>query len=158
MRITRVLPAALTAAAVAVALPATASAQDGSDPTASAKFGSKIETTPTGTSATLKVRYRCSVGETLWISAKQVVSGEPDPALMLEGSSQISAAWWQSHRNPITCDGRKHKQTFTLDLVEPGSKGRFVDDGKAWVQFCVTQGEDNLTLSEAGWVRTDTDD
>lgn len=158
MRIKHVVPATVAAMAVAVALPAGASAQGGSDPTAKARFGSKIETTPTGTSATLKVRYRCSVGETLWISAKQVASGRPDPALMQEGSSTISAAWWQSHRNPITCDGRWHKQRFTLDLVEPGSKGRFVDDGKAWVQFCVTQGEDNLTLSEAGWVRTDTDD
>ena len=50
--------------------------------------------------------YRCSVGDTLWISAKQLASGKPDPALELEGSSQLAAAWWQSHRNPIDCDGR----------------------------------------------------
>jgi hypothetical protein len=157
MRITRVLPTTLAALAVAAALPLAASAQEGSDSHARAQFKGDLETSQGATSATLRVKYRCNVGDTLWISAKQVASGEQDSALEQEGSSAIASAWWQSHRNPIDCDGHWHRTTFTLDTVEPGSKGTFVDDGKAYIQFCVTQGED-LTLSESGWVRTDTDE
>jgi hypothetical protein len=157
MRMTRIIPSAIVALAVTAAFPLAASAQDGSDSHARAKFKGDLETSQGATQGTLRVKYRCDVGDTLWISAKQVASGKKDLALTQEGSSQISAAWWQSHRNPVECDGRWHKTTFTLDTVEPGSKGTFVDDGNAYIQFCVTKGEE-LTLSESGWVRTDTDE
>jgi hypothetical protein len=157
MRITRVVPTTLAALAVAAALPLAASAQEGSDANARAKFKGDLETSQGATSATLRVKYRCDVGDTLWISAKQVASGKKDRGLEQEGSSALASAWWQSHRNPVECDGDWHRTTFTLDTVEEGSKGTFVDDGKAYIQFCVTQGED-LTLSESGWVRTDTDE
>jgi hypothetical protein len=158
MVVKRAVPATVVALALTAAWPLAASAaQEGSDPHAKAQFKGELETSPGATSGTLRVRYRCNVGDTLWISAKQTASGKKDVALEQEGSSQIAAAWWQSHRNPITCDGRSHKQTFTLDTVEPGSKGHLVDGGRAYIQFCVTNGED-LTLSVSGWVRTDTDD
>jgi hypothetical protein len=158
VRLKHLVPGAAIAV-VALAAPMTGVAQAaGSDPTASATFVSDIETSQGATSARLKVEYQCSSGDTLWISAKQTKSGQKRWWLMLGGSSQWSAAWWQSHRNPITCDGASHTQWFTLDTVEPGSKGSFVDDGQAWVQFCVTANQQDLTLSVSGWVRTDTDE
>ena len=56
----------------------------------------------------------------------------------------MAKAWFQSHRNPITCDGTSRTAVFTLDKVEPGSKGRLKAKGKrnrgrAYIQFCVTQ-------------------
>ena len=148
------LPAAVVALAT-VAVPVAASAQQsGSDPTARASFQGEIETSANGTQGTLRVRYRCSAGDTLWISAKQTANGKPSGALKLEGSSQVAASWLQSHRNPITCDGRKHTSDFTIDELEPGSKGALVE-GKAWVQFCITAGEQDLTLSKSGWVRVE---
>lgn len=101
-------------------------------------------------SATLKVRYSCKSGDTLWISLKQTNDGKKSKALKAEGSSKVAAAWLQSHRNPIKCDGKKHTKTFTVDKVEPGSKGHLVK-GQAWLQFCVTEGE-SLTVSVAKWV------
>ena len=62
-------------------------------------------------SATVIARYTCPNGFHLWVSAKQVESGLPDPALREEGSSSISAAWLQSHPTDFTCDGRWHVDT-----------------------------------------------
>ena len=101
-------------------------------------------------SATLKVRYSCKSGSTLWISLKQSKTGKKDAALKKEGSSKAAAAWLQSHRNPITCDGATHTAKFKVDKTEPGSKGK-LRSGSAWLQFCVTDG-DNLTVSVAKWV------
>jgi hypothetical protein len=102
-------------------------------------------------SATLKVKYSCASGDTLWISLKQVKSAKKDVALKKEGSSAASAAWLQSHRNKIACDGKERTRTFTVDKVEQGSKGT-LKKGYAWLQFCVTQGQD-LTVSVSGWVQ-----
>jgi hypothetical protein len=101
--------------------------------------------------ATLKVRYSCATGSTLWISLKQAKAADKDPALKKEGSSAVSAAWLQSHRNKITCDGKNRTATFSVDKVEQGSKGT-LKKGVAWMQFCVTEG-DALTVSVAKWVR-----
>ncbi|MEA2303292.1 MAG: hypothetical protein QOH43_572 [Solirubrobacteraceae bacterium] len=153
MRIKRMLPAAIVVLATA-ALPIAASAQQsGSDPTARAKFKGEIETSANGTQGTLRVRYRCSAGDTLWISAKQTANGKKDKALELDGSSQAAASWLQSHRNPITCDGKSHTSEFAIDELEQG-KGALVE-GKAWVQFCITANEQDLTLSKSGWVRVE---
>ena len=111
----------------------------------------------------LKVTYQCSGGNTLWISAKQLANGRRSSLLTKEGSSRAAKAWFQSHRNPITCDGKSQTAVFTLDKVEPGSKGRLKAKGKrnrgrAYIQFCVTQPpaaegqEGELTLSKSGWV------
>jgi hypothetical protein len=145
---------ALAATAVALAAtiaPMSALAQN-ADPNARARFIGKIHVHKH--KATLKVRYKCASGEALWVSAKQVKSGKKDRALKKEGSSKTSSAWWQSHRNKFVCNGKSHTATFTIDKVEPGSKGK-LKDGKAWVQFCVTQGEETLILSKSGWVQVD---
>jgi hypothetical protein len=153
-------------AAGAVALTATgvsvAQAQEGSDPTASATFKSKLVRVDKST-AVLKVSYTCSKGSTLWISAKQMANGKRSNKLKKEGSSQVAKTWLQSHRNPIVCDGTRQTAVFTLDKVEPGSKGRLKakgkhNGGKAYIQFCVTlppstgNPEGELTLSKSGFV------
>lgn len=101
------------------------------------------------TSATLKVKYSCKVGATLWISIKQAKHGKKDSKLGKQGSSKTAVAWFQSHRNTIKCDGKKHTKTFTMDKKEQG-KGKLVP-GFAWLQFCVTKGN-SLTVSVASWV------
>jgi hypothetical protein len=138
-----------------------AQAQQGTDPTASAKFKSKLVRVDRST-AVLKVTYKCSKGSVLWISAKQLANGKAKKSLTKEGSSQVAKTWLQSHRNPITCDGASHTQVFTLDKVEPGSKGRLKakgkhNAGKAYIQFCVTlpgatEEDTELTLSKSGFV------
>jgi hypothetical protein len=154
---------ALPVAALALTVVGTSVAHaQGTDPTASAKFTSKLVRVDKST-AVLKVTYQCSRGTTLWISAKQLANGKRSKALTKEGSSQIAKTWLQSHRNPITCDGKPQTAVFTLDKVEPGSKGRLKakgkhNRGKAYIQFCVTippttpTGEGELTLSKSGWV------
>jgi hypothetical protein len=146
MEIRHLIPVAALAAATA-AVPV-AHAQQGSDPTAKATFLGPVKTK--GKTATLRVKYQCAKGEVLWISAKQTKSGKRAESLTKEGSSKVSKAWLQSHRNKIACDGKSHTKTFKLDKVEKGSKGK-LRKGTAWIQFCVTAGED-LTLSKSGWV------
>jgi hypothetical protein len=160
MKLKHALPAAAVAMIVA-GVPA-AQAQTGTDPTASAKFQSKLVQVDKST-AVLKVTYTCSRGDTLWISAKQLANGKKSSVLTKEGSSKAAKTWLQSHRNPITCDGKSQTAVFTLDKVEPGSKGALKakgkkSAGKAYIQFCVTlpptaeNQEGELTLSKSGWV------
>ena len=131
---------ALPIAAVALTgLGAQVAHAHGTDPTASAKFKSKLVRVDRST-AVLKVKYQCAKGSVLWISAKQLANGKAKKSLTKEGSSQVAKTWLQSHRNPITCDGASHTQVFTLDKVEPGSKGRLKakgkhNAGKAYIQF-----------------------
>jgi hypothetical protein len=139
----------LTALATA-AVPVAAQAQQGSDPNAKATFVGKIASS--GDAATLKVTYKCAEGEALWVSAKQTKSGKKDKALAKEGSSEVAATWLQSHRNQFVCDGTKQTATFKIDAVEPGSKGK-LKKGLAYVQFCVTKGQEDLILSKSGWVK-----
>ena len=117
------------------------------DPTAKASFVGKIVSQ--GATAKLKVRSTCSHGSALWISAKQSRSGRRDARLTQEGSSQIAASWLHSHRNANTCDGTQRTTSFTIDKVEPGSKGR-MRRRTAYVLFCVTAGE-TLTYSKNAW-------
>jgi len=137
------------AAALAAAAPAA-----GVDPHAKATFVSAIQVS--GGKATLQVRYQCSSGQTLWVSAKQTKSGVAAAKLMKEGSSRASAGWWQSHRNRFVCNGKPHTGAFAIDRLEKGSKGTLVH-GSAWVQFCVTKGHTEkdtvLILSRSGWVK-----
>jgi hypothetical protein len=148
MSLRHLIPAlALTATAALSPLAATAAAP------ARANFAGKVE--PTGPdSGRLKVHYSCNVGQVLWISAKQSADGSVDPRLEQEGSSQLAATWQHSHRNPIVCDGRQRTQVFTVDEQEWGGKGA-LRKGKAWVQFCITYGDETaggLEVSESAWV------
>jgi hypothetical protein len=141
--------AAIATVAAGSATAATVTPTPGAD--ADATFLTVLKRSHHGRKATLKARYFCDKGDTLWISAKQTKSGERDKALKAEGSSAVAHTWLQSHRNPITCDGSKHTQRFTLDKVEQGSKGHLVK-GQAWVQFCITFNEKKLILSKSRWV------
>src|SRR4051794_5087142 len=147
----RLIPVA--AAILAVGAASAAHAQ-GSPPAKTARYLGGIHVK--GQVATLRVRYSCTSGDTLWISAKQSKGRRQLTALKKEGSSQVAAAWWDSHRNPIVCDGASHTSNFTMDKVEPGKKGQ-LRRGKAWVQFCITTGTTEadtvLTVSKVGWVK-----
>src|SRR3954452_21187648 len=136
------------AAMLTAVVPLVAQAQ-GSDPNGKATFVAKIRTS--GNKATLRVSYRCARGNGLWVSAKQTASGRSATRLMKEGSSRGSTAWLQSHRNRFACDGKMRTGTFTIDIVEKGSKGT-LKPGTAWVQFCVVKAPNDLVLSKSGWV------
>jgi hypothetical protein len=110
-----------------------------------------VQTSNGGTTGVLRAVYSCNQSDHLWVSVKQVNSGLKDPALMAEGSSAVADNYLQSHRNALTCDGRSHLGSFSVDTVEDGSKGA-LRPGWAWVQFCnLYQG--TLTISEGLWVR-----
>src|SRR4051812_10634866 len=141
---------ALVVGAALVPATALAAGQAATPPAKTAKPLGSAQIAKKGSKATLRVRYSCKTGDTLWISLKQSKSGKKDPALKKEGSSQASAAWLDSHRNKITCDGKKYTKKFTVDKVEKGTKGK-LKKGQAWLQFCVTKGE-GLTVSVAKWV------
>ena len=141
-----VVAALATAAAPAAAATAAAAPKAAKTATAIGKVHRTSKST-----AELKIRYSCKSGTTLWISLKQSKSGKKDARLKKEGSSKVAHTWLQSHRNTVKCDGKKHTKKFTVDKVEPGSKGR-LKAGSAWLQFCVTAGKD-LTVSKSGWVK-----
>jgi hypothetical protein len=92
------------------------------------------------TVAYITANYRCYGEGGLWISVKQTEDRSRDTALLEEGSSGISAAWSMSHRNPVTCDGKVHVETFTVDQVETDSFGfpnGDLEAGFGYVQFCL---------------------
>jgi hypothetical protein len=93
--------------------------------------------------AQVHARYSCDVGTHIWVSVKQSATGEIDPAVAAEGAGfgEVAAVWWQSHRNAFTCDGKRHVAWFTVDTLEPGSRGQ-PQSGWGWVQFCITTDED----------------
>ena len=108
------------------------------------------------TRAVVTARYRCTGEAHLWVSVKQTAERTADPRLAEEGSSAISAAWSDSHRNGVTCDGRIHVDRFEVDQLEPlwGSEDPkstvFEPLAKGWgyVQFCLyddTTGEGGAT-------------
>src|SRR4051794_25718136 len=146
---------AVAAVIVAAGVGASAALAEGSDPAARASFAGPIKVA--GTKATLTVRYRCSPVSAahLWVSAKETKSGASAAKLSKEGSSRTASAWWDSHRNGISCDGAFHTASFTIDKVEKGKKG-MLSPGTAWVQFCITTGtteaNTKLLLSHSDWV------
>jgi hypothetical protein len=139
-------------AIAAVAMATTVSvASAAPTPSSDAHFLSALKRSHHGKKATVKVRYNCAKGDTLWISAKQTKSGKRSKALKAEGSSSVARTWLDSHRNPIVCDGTDQTSRFKVDKVERGTKGHLVK-GQAWVQFCITFNQKLLTLSKSGWV------
>jgi hypothetical protein len=90
------------------------------------------------TTAEVMARYTCTGTPDqlhLWVSVKQTEDRTADPRLAMEGSSQISAAWSQSHAGVLTCDGKNHVASFTVDQSEQGFGT--LAKGDAWVQFCM---------------------
>jgi hypothetical protein len=81
--------------------------------------------------ATVHARYVCSGQGHLWVSVKQTADRTADPRLSQEGSSAISTAWSDSHRNPVTCDGKWHAEKFTVDQVERGTSNMYGPLAKA---------------------------
>jgi hypothetical protein len=106
-----------------------------------------------GDVAQVHARYSCDVGTHIWVSVKQSASREIDPEVSAEGSGfgGTAAAWWQSHRGSFTCDGKRHTAWYTVDTVEPGSRGQ-LQRGWGWVQFCITTDED-LDAVRMEWSR-----
>jgi hypothetical protein len=104
----------------------------------------------------VQARYRCDYATPhLWVSVKQNDARTADPALAEEGSGGLGAAstWLDSHRNPVTCDGKWHTEVFTVDQVEPnwnggGVKPGALAKGDAWVQFCLTSGDEGDGYSD----------
>jgi hypothetical protein len=88
-------------------------------------------------------QYRCTAADPesthLWVSVKQNDAGTVDPEVAGEGSGYggIAARWEDSHRNPITCDGKTHTERFTVDQVEDKAEWQTLTKGAAWVQFCL---------------------
>jgi len=128
-------------AAMALVAAAPAGAQDDSF-----TFGDAAVLGPVhvrGDVAKVHVRYSCDVGDHIWVSGKQNGTRTVDPAVAEEGAGfgGAATAWWQSHRGSFTCDGKRHVAWFTVDTLEEGSRGQ-LGKGAAWVQFCITNGED----------------
>ena len=141
-------------ASVALILAAPASAK--TNTTDSFTFGDADVIGPVhirGDVAQVHARYSCDVGTHIWVSVKQNESATVDSDISAEGSGfgGEAAAWWQSHRGSFTCDGKRHVGWFTVDTVEPGSRGE-LQDGWGWVQFCVTTDED-LDAVKMEWSR-----
>ena len=112
--------AAVVAALLASAVVPLAAQAKNADPNAKATFLGPIDVS--GKKATLEVRYNCNTGEALWVSAKESGTGKKDARLNREGSSKLASAWWQSHRNKFTCNGKPQRATVSIDKVEPGSR------------------------------------
>jgi len=108
----------LAALSLAVVVPATASAAPST--TSFSQVVGTVRIDPDDpTHASVQARYRCTGEAHLWVSVKQTADRTADPRLEQEGSSGISAAWSDSHRNPITCDSRIHVGWFEVDQEEP---------------------------------------
>ncbi|WP_207454213.1 hypothetical protein [Desertivibrio insolitus] len=96
--------------------------------------------------AEVQARYRCTGDLHVWVSVKQVADRTADPRLTQEGSSQIAAAWSQTHAADLDCDGRVHVDRFVVDQSEQGF-GR-LERGQAWTQFCLVDLEVGVVASE----------
>ena len=152
----RLVLAAAVAATAAGSLGATSAAAAG--PTQANVIGNVRIDPDDPTIAYIDAEYRCHGEGALWISVKQTEDRSKDPRLAEEGSSGISAAWSMSHRNPVTCDGNTHVQTFVVDQVETGwlpDNGPLAG-GSGYVQFCLFDDnypDDSAPYSDNGFVR-----
>jgi hypothetical protein len=141
----------LAGAALALAIPFGSAFAAGATPQGKtqAQVVGPVQLNGDGT-ATVTARYICQEEFThLWVSAKQSESGRPDVALQGEGSSEDSAAWWQSHPVDFTCDGAWHTQSFLIDTSEQG-KGE-LEHGQAWIQFCLTTPDFSGIVMDTRW-------
>ena len=131
---------ALAGAAAAVAAVSFGAPTNAAGPTSAELVGAVRIDADDPTVAYITAQYRCYGEGGLWVSVKQVEDRSRDTALLEETSSSISAAWSMSHRNSVTCDGKVHVQTFTVDQVETDSFGfpnGDLEEGFGYVQFCL---------------------
>jgi len=150
MKVVRLAALAAVVAGVLTALAGTASATP--EGKWDAQILGNVQIDPSDpTVATFRAQYVCTGDVGLWVSVKQTADRRPDPGLKDEGSSGISAGWLQSHRNPVTCDGVKHTDTFTVDKLEYG-KGT-LEPGQGYVQFCLTSADNFLSESRFAAVK-----
>ena len=96
-------------------------------------------------------RYICNGGMTeathLWVSVKQTADRSPDNRLKDETSSEISAAWSQSHPTAeVNCDGAWHAQVFKISQLDYGFGT--LQQGQGYVQFCLFGGDGVYTASQ----------
>lgn len=137
---------ALPLAAVTLALAVPSSASAAPSTTSFSQVIGSVTIDPTDpTHAWVQARYRCTGEAHLWVSVKQTADRSADPRLTLEGSSAVSAAWSDSHRNPISCDSTIHVGRFEVDQLEPvwgsndpkSSVYEPLARGVGYVQFCL---------------------
>ena len=145
MKLTRTFAASTVAATAVVALGAPALAAPPT-PSTFAQVVGTVKIDPTDPSvAYVLARYRCTVADPetdpahLCVSVKQNQQGTVDPAISApeSGWGGTAYAWEDSHRNPVTCDGKTHTQRFTVDQVEGKDAWASLSKGQAWVQFCL---------------------
>jgi len=136
---------ALATTAVVVAGPALSAGAAGRGHGTTAKVVGTVKIDRSDPSvAHVLAQYRCTIADPvgnpghLWVSVKQNDTGTKDPALAAEGSggSGTATRWEDSHRNPVTCDGKTHTERFTVDQVEVAGY-KTLTKGVAWVQFCL---------------------
>ena len=148
MKIKRVI--SLAAFALMAMLAPMAQAQESgppqTDPNARAHFLSSIKSS--GTKATLRVRYRCAEGETVWVAAKQSKSGRKFLALKKEGSRRSRRATCRAiaTRSSATAPTTQRRSRSTRSR---GAARARLKRGIAAVQLCVTKGES--VLDGGGW-------
>jgi hypothetical protein len=139
------------AAAIALAIPFGSAFAAGATPEGKtqAQVVGPVRVTGEGR-AEVTARYICQPEFThLWVSAKQVADAHPDKALQGEGSSEASAVWNQSHPQTFTCDGEWHTDTFTIGdgTLEYGFGT--LQQGQAWVQFCLTTADEQVVMAKS---------
>ena len=105
-------------------------------------------------------RYRCTAPLDqmhLWVSVKQ---GGPDPTA--PGSSSTVDAWYDTNISQdvaVTCDGRWQTTRVELGRWDTDFTGRplsHLENGSAWLQFCLVEGTVEATAivaSDSRWVR-----
>jgi hypothetical protein len=99
-------------------------------------------------------RYICQPGSPgstaaahLWVSVKQTADRRPQQSLTGESSSEVSAAWSQSHpTGQVVCDGQWHTDVFTVDHSEQGFGE--LEAGQGYVQFCLFGGDGTYAASQ----------
>jgi len=96
-------------------------------------------------------RYTCPSGSAahLFVSAKQVAGGRPDPGLKLDGSSSLTfpdGGWLERHPGPaeFTCDGTWHTGTWQIAASSEYGHGELVP-GTVYVQFCWDSPDDGVS-------------
>jgi hypothetical protein len=140
VRTLRIAAAAVVATAGLILSPAAAQATELPTPEVAWLHDNVIVTGANGAEASVLAKYRCYGGETgthLWVSVKQGGTN-----LEGEHSSARAKSWYDTNyqyaEDPagqtIDCDGNWHTTRFTVKLVDGWQK---LDDGPAWVQFCV---------------------
>jgi hypothetical protein len=100
--------------------------------------------------------YKCFGGQPihLWVSVKQ---GGPDPTA--PGSSQTVNAWYDTNISQdvyVKCDGRWHTRSVKLGMHPTDFTGRplgLLQNGKAWLQFCLVDEQNMLIASKSRWVK-----